>query len=145
MTYEILTLVLILNALWFLGGFHLFWLRGRIFAKTVVPRADRDTPVFETFVRSGAFLGGFNLAFLVLNVLLLIYRSEFDGDLQWALLLAVNAVAHGSQFAGNVPIALENRRGEGAWQVFKGLMLLIFVVDFTLMALNAGLALIFLV
>ncbi|MEM8682425.1 MAG: hypothetical protein AAGF72_03275 [Pseudomonadota bacterium] len=138
------TATLILNALWFAGGFHLFWLRGRVFAKVVVPREHRDTPVFETLVRSGTFLGGFNLAFCVLNVLLLANLQAFDSDRQWAILLLVNALAHGSQFAGNVPIALENRRGHGAWKVFSGLMLLIFVVDFTLMALNAGLALGFL-
>ena len=57
-----------------------------------------------------------------------------------SILLLVLAVAHGSQFAGNVPIALQNRRGEGVWNVFKGLMLFIFVIDFTLMTLNAALA-----
>lgn len=135
-----LTATLILNALWFAGGFHLFWLRGRIFAKVVVPRNHRETPVFEALIRSGAFVGGFNLAFLLLNVLLLVNVGEFDSDRQWATLLIVNAVAHGSQFAGNVPIALENRRGGGAWKVLGGLMLFIFVVDFALMALNAALA-----
>jgi len=52
----------------------------------------------------------------------------------------VNAVAHGTQFAGNVPVALANRRGGGVWQVLKGTMLLIFVVDCALMLLNGGLA-----
>ncbi|MEM7281998.1 MAG: hypothetical protein AAF438_10265 [Pseudomonadota bacterium] len=101
--------------------------------------------MFETLIRSGTFVGGFNLAFLVLNVLLLFNLDEFDRGRQWAILLIVNAVAHGTQFAGNVPIALENRRGGGAWQVFSGLMLLIFVVDFTLMVLNGALALHFLI
>ncbi len=135
-----LTVTLILNALWFAGGFHLFWLRGKIFANVVVPRDHRETPVFETLIRSGTFVGGFNFAFLVLNVLLLINLDEFDSGRQWAILLIVNAVAHGTQFAGNVPIALGNRRGGGVWQVLGGLMLFIFVVDFTLMALNAALA-----
>lgn len=135
-----LKLTLILNALWFAAGFHLFWLRGKIFAKVVVPRDHRTTPVFETLIRSGTFVGGFNFAFLVLNVLLLINPGEFDSSRQWAILLIVNAVAHGSQFAGNVPIALENRQGGGAWQVLGGLMLFIFVVDFMLMVLNAVLA-----
>ncbi len=139
-----LTVTLILNALWFAGGFHLFWLRGKVFAKVVVPKEHRETPVFEKLIRSGSFVGGFNFAFLVLNVLLLFSLDEFDSGRQWAILLIANAVAHGSQFAGNVPIALENRRGKGAWQVLGGLMLFIFVVDFTLMVLNAALAISFL-
>lgn len=136
-----LTTILALNVLWFAGGFHLFWLRGKIFAKVVVPKDERDTPVYPMLIRSGSFVGGFNLAFLILNVLLLANLSEFTSNTQWAILLITNAVAHGSQFAGNVPIALENRRGGGAWQVLGGLMLFIFVVDFLLMTLNAGLAL----
>ena len=135
-----LEIVLILNALWFFGGFHVFYLRRHIFAKIIVPKEHRDTPVLQTLVETGRFMGGFNFAFFVLNVLLLLNLGVFDKDMQWALLLAVNAVAHGSQFMGNVPIALQNRRGEGAWDVFKGLMLFIFVIDFTLMTLNGALA-----
>jgi hypothetical protein len=130
-----LELVLVLNVLWFAGGFHLFSIRSRIFAKLVVPREHRDTPVFETLIMSEKFLGGFNLAFLVLNILLLINTSLFDKDLQWAIILFATAIAHATQFAFNVPVALQNRRGEGVWQV-KGLMRLIFVTDFVMMVLN---------
>jgi len=35
----------------------------------------------------------------------------------------------------NVPIALQNRKGKGVWQV-KGLMRFIFITDFTLMLAN---------
>ena len=138
-----LELVLILNALWFAGGFHLFSLRSKVFAKVLVAREHRGTPVFEPLVASGKFLGGFNLAFSVLNVLLLINTSLFDKDLQWVVLLSVNALAHATQFAFNVPIALQNRRGQGVWQV-QGLMLFIFITDFTLMTLNTILAALFL-
>lgn len=134
-----LELLLILNALWFFGGFNLFAVRSRIFAKVVVPREHRDTPVLETLIMSGKFLGGFNLAFCVLNILLLINTSLFDKDLQWAILLSANAVAHGSQFAFNVPVKLQNLHGKGVWQV-KGLMMFIFITDFMLMVLNAILA-----
>jgi hypothetical protein len=130
-----LELVLVLNVLWFAGGFHVFSIRSRIFAKLVVPREHRDTPVFETLIMTGKFLGGFNLAFLVLNILLLINTSLFDKDLQWAIILFATAIAHATQFAFNVPVALQNRRGEGVWQV-KGLMRLIFVTDFVMMVLN---------
>ncbi|MEM6476254.1 MAG: hypothetical protein AAF687_08825, partial [Pseudomonadota bacterium] len=66
-------------------------------------------------------------------------------DSQWATLLIFNALAHGSQFAGNIPMALRNRRGGGLWSVFKGVMLQIFVIDFTLMIVNAGFAVVLLV
>ena len=131
--------VLVLNALWFALGFHLFSMRGRVFAKVVVAPDHRDTPVFDTLIMSGKFLGGFNLAFSALNILLLINTSLFDKDLQWVILLFAIAVAHATQFAFNVPVALQNRRGEGVWQV-KGLMLFIFVTDFTMMMLNLGMA-----
>jgi len=136
----VLEVVLILNALWFFGGFHVFLIRREIFAKIIVPRAERDTPVFRTLVETGRFMGGFNFAFFVLNVLLLLNLDIFDNKQQWAILLFAIAVAHGSQFFGNVPIALQNLRGQGVWQVFKGLMLLIFVVDFTLMVFNGALS-----
>ena len=139
-----LEILLLLNALWFASAFHLFALRGKIFAKVVVPREHRDTPVLETLIMSGKFLGGFNLAFSVLNVLLFLNRAIFDNDTQWAILLSVCALAHATQFAYNVPVALQNRRGAGVWQV-RGLMLFIFATDFALMALNAALAVFFFV
>lgn len=134
-----LELILILNILWFGAGFHLFALRSRIFAKIIVAKEHRDTPVFDTLTASGKFLGGFNLAFAILNVLLLLKSQLFNQPLQWLILLMVIAIAHGTQFACNVPIAVQNLRGEGVWQV-KGLMRFIFVVDFSLMVANAILA-----
>ena len=135
----VLELLLGLNALWFFGGFHTFQIRGRIFAKIVVPKEHRDTPVFETLILSGKFVAGFNLAFMALSLLMLLNTSLFDKDLQWALILACIALAHATQFAGNVPVAIQNRRGEGVWQV-RGLMLFIFVTDFVMTVLNAGMA-----
>lgn len=135
-----LELILVLNALWFAMGFNVFSIRNKIFAKLVVPREQRDTPVFEVLTESGRFLGGFNLAFSVLNILLLIYLADFDKDIHWAILLFANAVAHGTQFAFNVPVALKNLKGEGIWQVLKGTMLFIFVNDFLLMVFNAAFA-----
>ena len=107
--------VLALNAIWFALGFHAFHIRKKIFAKVLVPREQRDTPVFKILTETGPFLGGFNLAFAVLNVFLVLNLVEFDKDIQWAILLLVNAIAHGTQFAGNVPMALQNRRGAGLW------------------------------
>ena len=135
--------ILVLNAIWFAMGFNVFSIRHKIFAKLVVPKEHRDTPVFDILASSGGFLGGFNLAFCVLNILLLLNISAFDKDLQWAILLFATAVAHGTQFAFNVPTALENRRGGGVWMVLKGTMLFIFVTDLVMMLLNAGLAAIY--
>jgi len=137
-----LELLLILNAIWFAMGFNVFSVRSRIFAKLVVPREHRDTPVFDTLIMSGKFLGGFNLAFVVFNILLLITPSTFDKDLQWAIILFITAIAHGTQFAFNVPVALQNRSGGGVWQV-KGVMRFIFVTDFVMMALNTVFAVIY--
>ncbi len=132
--------ILVLNALWFAMGFNVFSLRPKIFAKLVVPREQRDTPVFGILAQSGRFLGGFNFAFALLNILLLASLATFPSDEQRAILLFVFAVAHGSQFIFNVPVALENKRGGGIWQVLKGTMLFIFVTDFVMMVLNLLLA-----
>ncbi len=127
--------ILVLNALalWFVMGFNVFSLRPKIFAKLVVPREQRDTPVFGILAESGRFLGGFNFAFALLNILLLASLATFPSDEQFA-------VAHGSQFIFNVPVAIQNRRGGGIWQVLKGTMLFIFVTDFVMMVLNLLLA-----
>lgn len=134
-----LEVLLVLNAIWFAMAFNVFSIRNRIFAKVLVPREHRDTPVFDVLAESGRFLGGFNLAFALLNVLLLMNLDVFPTDAQRSILLWVFAVAHGSQFAFNVPVAIQNRRGGGVWQV-KGLMRFIFVTDFIMMALNLALA-----
>ena len=134
-------ILLALNAIWFAMAFDAFYRRRRIFGKVMVPiQADRDNSAYEALVESGRFMGGFNLAISALNVLLLFNIGGFETNQQWATLLIFNALAHGSQFFGNVPMALENRRGGGLWNVFKGVMLLIFVLDFTLMVANAALA-----
>jgi len=132
--------ILVLNALWFVMGFNVFSLRPKIFAKLVVPREQRDTPVFGILAESGRFLGGFNFAFALLNILLLASLATFPSDEQRAILLFVFAVAHGSQFIFNVPVAIQNKRGGGIWQVLKGTMLFIFVTDFVMMMLNLLLA-----
>ena len=138
-----LEIILVLNTLWFMLGFNVFSIRNKIFAKLLIPKEQRDSPVFEVLAESGRFLGGFNLAFAVCNILLLINLDIFPSDEQRAILLFVFAVAHGSQFAFNVPVAIQNMRGGGVWQVLKGTMLFIFISDFTMMALNLILSITF--
>jgi hypothetical protein len=140
-----LEIALVLNTLWFAMGFNVFSIRNKIFAKLLVPREHRETPVFEILAESGRFIGGFNLAFAVCNILLLINLDTFPSDEQRAILLFVFALAHGSQFIFNVPVAIQNTRGGGVWQVLKGTMLFIFITDFVMMVLNLVLAIIFFV
>jgi len=136
-----LELVLPLNALWFGMAFHAFYLRRKIFGKVLVSnKADRDNSAYNALVESGRFMGGFNLALSALNIMLLFNIGGFEKDSQWATLLIFNALAHASQFFGNVPMALQNRRGEGVWIVFKGVIFRIFVIDFALMIFNATVA-----
>ena len=127
--------ILLLNIIWFALGFHLFALRNKIFAKILVAKEHRQTPVFETLAATGPFLGGFNFAFCILNLLVLIYPNIFPENNQRVILFIVFAIAHGSQFFANLPIAIDNRKGKGVWQI-KGLMRFIFVTDFVLMTAN---------
>lgn len=129
--------ILVANALWFGLGFHLFAFRNKIFAKILVPREYRQTPVLDTLAATGPFLGGFNFAFCALSLLFLFNANVFPEEEQRAILFSVFALAHGSQFAANVPVALANRKGKGVWQV-KGLMRFIFITDFVLMVVNAA-------
>lgn len=136
--------LLILNAIWYGLGFQTFYRQRSVFGKVLVPvKEDRSNTAYEALVESGRFMGGFNFALSLLNILLIFNIGGFDSDSQWATLLIFNSVAHGSQFLGNIPMALRNRRGDGLWNVFKGVMLKIFVIDFSLMVLNAGLAISF--
>ncbi|MEO0900434.1 MAG: hypothetical protein AAFY71_28755 [Bacteroidota bacterium] len=127
--------ILILNAVWFGLGFHLFAIRTKVFAKILVPKEERHTPVYDMFAWTGKFMGGFNFSFCILSVLLVLNTDFFPDARQRIILLVVFATAHGSQFLGNVPVALDNRKGKGVWQV-KGLMLFIFVTDLILTILN---------
>lgn len=145
MLYNFLLPVLVLNAIWFAMGFYAFYLRRRVFAKVVVPkRGDRDNTAYEAVIESGRFMGGFNAALCLLNIMLVLNFGNFDRGSQWATLLIFNALAHGSQFFGNIPMAFKNREGEGLWNVCKGAMLRIFIIDFTLMFFNGVLAILFL-
>ena len=132
-------LLLVANAIWFGLGFHLFSLRNKIFAKILVPKEHRETPVFDVLAESGKFLGGFNFALCVLNLLVALNSGVFPAPEQRLVLCLFFSIAHGSQFIFNVPIALENRKGKGVWQV-EGKMRFIFVTDFVLMVANAGAA-----
>ncbi|GLQ30405.1 hypothetical protein [Litoribrevibacter albus] len=137
--------LLVINAIWFTMAFYTFSIKHRNFAKVVTPRDQRNHHLFDVLAESGRFLGGMNFAFALCNIMLLLNLDLFPSDAQRAFLLFIFGIAHGSQFIFNVPVALENRKGGGVWQVFKMPMLFIFVTDFVTMALNlAGSALLIL-
>ncbi|MEM7189816.1 MAG: hypothetical protein AAF439_09410 [Pseudomonadota bacterium] len=136
-----LEVVLLLNTLWFAMGFYVFYFRRSVFAKVMVPNRDhRDNDAYAALIETGRFMGGFNLALSLFNLGLVFNLGGLNADSQWAIILIFNALAHVSQFAGNVPMALQNRRGGGLWNVFTGVMLQIFVIDLVLTIFNGGLA-----
>ncbi len=130
-----------LNVLWFSAGALYFGVTAAAATKLLVARRDRQSPLFSTISAAVRFLGGMNLAFAVLAGVLLFDRALFPQAKQAAVLIGVLALAHGTQFAANVPVALSrNSQGEPLWPVLSGLMLLIFLVDFALMLANGTLA-----
>ena len=133
-----LQLILLANVIWFGMGFHLFALRNTIFVKKLVPKEHRESPITEVLAATLPFLGGFNFSFCVLNLVFLLNVGFFPADEQRIILLTFFALAHGSQFISNIPIALDNRQGRGVWKI-EGLMRLIFITDFVLMVANLGL------
>ena len=138
----VISAVFLANAIWFGLGFFAFYLRREVFAKIVVPvQADRHNSAFAAVIESGRFMGGFNFALSVFNIGLCLNVAGLETPAQLSFMLIFNALAHGSQFFGNVPMALKNMQGGGLWNVFKGVMLQIFVFDFILMVANLALAL----
>ena len=137
----LISAVFLANAIWFGLGFIAFYLRREVFAKIVVPvQADRNNSAFAAVIESGRFMGGFNFALSAFNLGLFFNFAGLETPVQLSFMLVFNALAHGSQFFGNVPMALKNRRGAGIWNVFNGVMLQIFVIDFVLMVSNFSLA-----
>lgn len=137
----IINCVFLANAIWYGLGFVAFYLRREVFAKVVVPiTTDRNNSAYAAVIESGRFMGGFNFALSALNVALFLNLAALETPAQLSLMLGFNALAHGSQFFGNVPMALRNIQGGGIWNVFKGVMLQIFVIDFVLMTANFSLA-----
>lgn len=135
--------VMVLNALWFSAAFYYFSIKHVSAAKLLVPKSARESPLFLTVAASVRFLGGMNLAFALLALAMLVSPLSSVTPVQRAVVLLVLAIAHGSQFYFNVPVARAGgRQGEAFWDVLSGPMKFIFVVDATLMLANAALSLI---
>lgn len=136
MNYYII-LVLILNLIWFAAAFHLFSLKSKNAAKMFLPRDQRTQPYFPILAHLLKFLGGMNLALAVLSILCLIYFNSFIDNPMAALILLVIAIAHGSQFWYNLPLAIKERSGHSPlWPVLKNRMYFIFRGDILLGILN---------
>jgi hypothetical protein len=135
------TAIMVANLLWFGVAFWYFSLKPVTAAKLLVPPSARGSPLFQTVSASVRFLGGMNFAFALFAALLLGFGGLFPQPRQHALFAVVFSVAHASQFAFNVPVALGGgRQGESFWPVLKGPMLGIFMIDLTLMLANAAVA-----
>ncbi len=145
MTADIAYVVALTASLvWFTMGFRYFAFQAETAAKVMVGRPHRDSPVFRTYAAGVRFLGGFNAAFALMSLLLLVCTlagSElFDDAGERAIVLFVLAAAHFSQFLPNVPVLRNGERhDDGAfWPVRSGPMLMIFVVDLAETAVNLG-------
>jgi hypothetical protein len=140
----LVVLVFALNAIWFGAAFKFFCINPTRAAKLLTPPSAGQNvlmPLPPTLAASLRFLGGMNFALAAFAVLLLCNQALFPLPKQVALFALVFAIAHASQFIYNVPIAIQNYRGDSSlWWVLKGRMLFIFVVDFMLMMANTVVA-----
>ncbi len=142
---NIFTIVLVLNVLWFGAAFWYFSIKSTSAAKILAPRTERENVLFPTLAWSAKFLGGMNLAFSVFALALLFTRSLFPDARQNAVFMLIFALAHCTQFAFNVPLALAERKAQKPlWQVLQGPMRFIFIVDGTLTIANVGCGIAFL-
>ena len=130
--------VLAINVVWFLLGFRLFALRPRQAVKLLVPEATRDEMSRRALVDALPFLGGMNFAFAALSGAALTVKLVTGTAPSWTLFFA-SSVAHATQFACNVPLAMRGGRAGGAsWNVLRGPMFFIFVVDASCAVANAA-------
>lgn len=130
-------LIMVLNILWFGAAFHLFSLKSTSAAKMLLTRSDRIEPFNGVVSHLFKFLGGFNLALLVLSIVTIYYyQNLIVGGLAAAIFL-VFFIAHASQFWFNVPLAIEERKNrKPIWPVLKGRMYFIFKTDLVLAICN---------
>jgi hypothetical protein len=131
-------LTLAINVIWFGLAFHFFGLRPHQAVKLLTTRAAASETSREALIGSLRFLGGMNLAMAALSAAQLIIGVGGAGAGHLSLFVA-STVAHASQFAGNVPFAWRGGRGGGApWDVLRGPMAFIFVVDLLCALLNGA-------
>lgn len=138
-------ILLSINALWFGLAFNTFSVKhASTAARLFVRKEDRQSSFFQLISQLLRFLGGMNLAFLLLCILVLFNLDLFSTAGHKCVLFLVFSLAHGTQFYFNVlVIRLKAQSGVEVWPVTTGLMAFIFVVDGMLMLLNLIIALYF--
>ena len=137
-TYALVA-ILILNVAWFGMGFAFFWPRARRAVRILVPREALDETSAQALVASLPFLGGLNFGFAVLSAITLVSLSRGAAP-SWHVYTA-SAVAHATQWACNVPhVRRGGREGGAPWDVLRGPMLFIFVMDAACALVNAAAA-----
>ncbi len=131
--------VLVANVVWFSMGFTFFSLRARRAARILIPRSAEGEVSAQALTASLPFLGGFNLACAALSASYLFSRLGGHAAPPFWHVYVASAIAHATQWAYNLPHALRGgRRGGAPWDVLRGPMLFIFVVDGACALLNAG-------
>lgn len=131
-------IVLVVNVLWFGMAFRLFALQPRKAIKLLTPKSAAAEASREALVAGLRFLGGMNLGFASLSAAQLAVTFISGAPPSWPVFFGC-AIAHASQFACNVPFALRGGRGAGApWDVLRGPMAFIFVVDALAALANAS-------
>jgi hypothetical protein len=127
----------VVNVVWFGLAFLFFSVRPRHAARLLTPCSSEGAAVREALIASLRFLGGMNLGMAALSAVQLAAWSTSVGPSGPVPLFVGAAVAHASQFAFNVPFALQRgRRGGAPWDVLSGPMAFIFVVDAICALLN---------
>ena len=129
------------SALWFAAAFRYFSFQNVAAAKVLIPKSQRNSPIFMTTAAATRFLGGMNGALAALAILLFVLwatgSSLFADPHERGALLIILAIAHFSQFIFNVPILRNGeRQGETYWNVMTGPMFFIFAMDAAQMVLN---------
>jgi len=127
-------IALIASALWFAAAFWYWSVHHHTSAKLFVPKTKRTSPLFPTIAALARFLGGMNGALAMLAMLLAFFyvsgSALFTAPGERGVLLLIFSAAHFSQFIYNVPILRNGgRRNESFWDVNRGPMLFIFVMD----------------
>lgn len=132
-----LVCVLSANVTWFGMGFVFFSLGSGRAVRTLIPRSARDETSAHALAASLPFLGGLNLGLGVLSATFLYsYMVGGASPPTWHVYVA-SAVAHATQWAFNVPHFRRGGRAGGApWDVARGPMLFIFVMDAFCAVLN---------
>lgn len=129
-------ILLVLNAVWFASAFWFFSLNSEKAATLLLAKQDRQGPSFSVLVQSLKFLGGMNLSLSILSVFCLVNIQNIV-PVHTAFLLLIFSLAHGSQFAFNIPIAIKEwNKQPHLWSVLKGMMFFIFIMDASLFLLN---------